>query len=82
MPYLDGYFWKSYPDARAVEFARFLALAKQGRPYEKAMVIEDIPGRKTPEPYVAALRYQQREHMEQSVDYAKKSLNLGLRWRE
>ena len=81
MPYLTSGFWKSYPDARAFEFARFVALAKQGGPYEKAIVIEDIPGRKTPEPFVAALQYQQREHMEQSIDYAKKSLNLGVRWR-
>ena len=81
MPYLDSNFWKGYPDARAFEFARFAALAKQGRPYEKAMVIEDIPGRQTPEPFVAALRYQQREHMEAIVEYAKKSLNLGVRWR-
>jgi hypothetical protein len=45
------------------------------------MVVEDVPGRKTPEPFVAALQYQQREHMEESIDYAKKSLNLGVRWR-
>lgn len=81
IPYLESDFWKGYPDARASEFARFVALAKRGRPYEKAMVIEDIPGRKTPEPFIAALRYQQREHMEESIDYAKKSLNLGVRWR-
>jgi sugar phosphate isomerase/epimerase len=81
MPYLESAFWKGYPDARAFEFARFVALAKQGRPYEKAMVVEDVPGRKAPEPFVAALQYQQREHMEESIDYAKKSLNLGVRWR-
>jgi sugar phosphate isomerase/epimerase len=81
IPYLERAFWKSYPDARAVEFARFVALAKRGHPYEKTMVVEDVSGRKTPEAFAAALQYQQREHMEESIDYAKKSLNLGVRWR-
>ena len=45
------------------DVARFLALAKQGRPYEQHMVIEDVPG-KVAEPIAAALQYQQREQME------------------
>jgi hypothetical protein len=44
------------------------------------MVIEDVPG-KTAEPLTAALAYQQREHMERGVEYAKKVLDLGVRWR-
>jgi len=77
----DPTFWKVFAGARAADFARFLALAKKGRPYESHMVIEDLPGRQTPEPFVAAVQYQQREHMERSVAYAKKSLDLGVRWR-
>jgi sugar phosphate isomerase/epimerase len=81
LPVYDGAFWKQYPDARAAEFARFLALAKKGRPYESHMVIEDLPGRQTPEAFVPAIQFQQREHMERSVEYAKKALDLGVRWR-
>ena len=57
-----------------------LALAKNGHPYESHMVIEDVPG-KAPEEYTAALRYQQKEHMERGVEHAKKVLDLGIRWR-
>jgi 3-oxoisoapionate decarboxylase len=45
------------------------------------MVIEDIGGRTMPEPFIAAMQYQQRDHMERSVEYAKKTLDLGVRWR-
>jgi 3-oxoisoapionate decarboxylase len=81
IPYLEDGYWKSYPRARASELARFLALARKGHPYEKAMVIEDIPGRTLPEPFREALQYQQKEHMERSVAYARKELGLGVRWR-
>ncbi|MEO8027774.1 MAG: TIM barrel protein [Bryobacteraceae bacterium] len=81
IPYMEADFWKNYPHARAGEFARFLALAKAGRPYEKHVVIEEVPGRPMPAPFVEAMKFQQREHMERSVEYAKKVLDLGLRWR-
>ena len=45
------------------------------------MVIEDVPGRSNIEPIAAALQFQQRDHMERSVEYAKKVLDLGVRWR-
>ena len=81
LPYLDASFWKTYNHARSRDLARFLALAKKGRPYELPMVIEDIPGRKTPDSFVPAIQFQQREHMERSVAYAKNVLNIGVRWR-
>ncbi len=81
MAYLEPDFWKAYPQARAPEFARFVALAKRGGPYEKPIVLEDLPGAHLPEAYQAAVQYQQKEHMERSVEYAKTSLNLGARWR-
>jgi hypothetical protein len=56
-------------------------LAKSGRPYERNVVIEDIPGRTPPAEFAAAIQYQQREHMERSIAYAKKTLALGVRWR-
>ncbi len=81
LPYLEPSFWESYPKARADEFARFLMLVRRGKPYDGHMVIEDLPGRQTPEPFIAAVQFQQREHMERSVVYAKKVLDLGIRWR-
>ncbi len=81
IPYLEPAFWERYPKARAADFARFLALAKAGRPYEGHMVIEDLPGRKTPEPFIAAVQFQQKEHMERGVEYGRKVLDLGVRWR-
>ena len=80
LPVWDAEFMKKYADARAADFARFLALAKKGGPYERHMVIEDVPG-KAAEPLTAALTYQQREHMERGIEYAKKVLDLGIRWR-
>ncbi len=77
LPYLEPDFWRLYPKARAADLARFLALAKNGHPYEGHMVIEDLPGRPTPAPFVAAIQYQQREHMERSIAYARKTLGLG-----
>jgi hypothetical protein len=80
LPVWDGEFMKKYADARAGDFARFLALAKKGGPYERHMVIEDVPGTAAGE-LTEALTYQQREHMERGLEYAKKILDLGIRWR-
>jgi sugar phosphate isomerase/epimerase len=79
-PVWDREFMRKFSDMRAADFARFLALAKKGGPYERHMVIEDVPG-KTPEPLAAALAYQQKEHMERGVEYCKKVLDLGIKWR-
>ncbi|WP_031499761.1 sugar phosphate isomerase/epimerase family protein [Bryobacter aggregatus] len=80
LPVYDDAWWaRWYPKARAQEYARFLAIAKRGRPYEKTVVQEDAPGRPTPPVYQAALAYQQKEHMERSIRYARQELNLGVR---
>jgi len=79
LPVYDEAFWKLYPKARAADFARFLALAKRGQPYEKNMVVEDLAGRSLPPHFAEAIRYQQREHMERSIAYARKVLGLGVR---
>jgi len=79
LPYLDPGFWKSYPKARSADLTRFLALARKGKPYERPMVVEDIPGRKNPDAFLPAVQYQQKEHMERSVAYAQKVLGLGIR---
>jgi hypothetical protein len=73
-------FMRNWMDMRASDLARFLALARHGHPYESHMVIEDVPGKTAP-PLAAALQYQQREHMERGIDYARKALDLGVKWR-
>jgi 3-oxoisoapionate decarboxylase len=80
LPVFDDQWWaRWYPKARAQEYARFVALAKRGRPYEKPVVQEDVTGRTPPAAYQAALAYQQKEHMERSINYARQVLNLGIR---
>jgi len=80
LPYLEQDFWKLYPKARAAEFARFLALAKKGGPYEGHVVIEDLQTGQNPA-FAEAIKFQQRNHVERSIEYAKKTLGLGRRWR-
>lgn len=80
-PYLEPEFMKTFVDLKASTLARFLALAKHGHPYEGEMVIEDVSGRSRIAPYAAALQYQQKDHMERSVEYGKTVLDLGVRWR-
>lgn len=79
LPVFSERFWKEYPKARSQDFARFLALAKQGRPYEAPQVVEDLQDRPIPPHFLEALRYQQREHLERSVAHARKKLGLGVR---
>jgi len=71
-------FMQNWRDMRASDLARFVALARQGHPYEGLMVIEDVPG-KAPPPIAAALQYQQRDHMERGIAYARGVLGLGIR---
>ncbi len=81
LPIYDESFWKMFPKARAADLARFMAFAKKGQPYSRNMVVEDLAGRSTPPQFVEAIKFQQREHMERSVAYAKKTLDLGVKWR-
>ena len=77
VPYLEPEFWKAFPGARASELARFVALAKNGRPFMGAMMVG--PRGERPPEYAAALKVQQRVDLERSLDYARKVLELGLR---
>jgi sugar phosphate isomerase/epimerase len=82
IPYLEDGYWKMYPKARAHDLARFLALARKGVPYDRPMVVEDLQGRPVPEHFRAAIQYQQKEHVERSLAYARDKLDLGRRWRK
>lgn len=71
MPYLKPEFWTRFPQARAHEFARFVALAKRGRPYE-------LPaGRPSGEQSLELEQAQQRFDLEQSLEYCRRELGLG-----
>ena len=79
LPYLEADYWKAFPKTPAWEFARFVALAKSGRPFMGAMVIGEWSGNSPA--LEAALKEQQRADLERSLEFAKKKLGLGIRWR-
>jgi len=79
LPYLESDFWKAFPNMPAWEFARFLVLAKSGRPFLGNMVIGQRSGNS---PVLeAALKEQQRLDLERSLDFAREKLGLGIRGR-
>jgi sugar phosphate isomerase/epimerase len=75
LPYLEPDFWKAFPDKPAAGFARFLALARNGRPFAGAMMIGG--GGKQPPAYEAALKEQQRVDVDRSVAHGRSVLGLG-----
>jgi sugar phosphate isomerase/epimerase len=78
LPYLEPAFWTAFPKTPASEFARFVALAKGGKPFIGDMIIGDS----RPTPAVqAALKEQQKVDLERSLEYAKKTLGIGIRWK-
>ena len=72
IPYLKNDFWNVWLKANARYFARFVALAKKGKPRETWKAPEGVD-RKT-----AEQEYQKGE-IERSLAYCKKQLGLGLK---
>jgi sugar phosphate isomerase/epimerase len=68
IPYLKDDFWKVWPKAKAADFARFLALAKRGKPRE--------PHRS---PDNQAEQTYQKGEIERSLKYCKEVFGLGLK---
>jgi len=79
LPYFEPDFWKAFQKMPAAEFARFVALAKSGRPFMGNMIVAGTG--KQPAVIEAALQEQQRVDLERSLDYAKKVLGVGVRWK-
>jgi sugar phosphate isomerase/epimerase len=78
LPYFEANFWQAFPKMPAWEFARFVALAKNGRPFLGNMLI----GSAKQSPTIAeALKEQQRVDLERSFEYAKNTLGIGVRWK-
>jgi sugar phosphate isomerase/epimerase len=67
-PYLQKDFWKVWPKARASDFARFLAMAKRGKPLES----HKSPDNKAEQEY-------QKTELERSLKYCKETLGLGMK---
>jgi len=72
LPYFKPEFWKAWPKARASDLAKFIALAKHGKPREpwQPPVGKD---RK-----LAEQEYQ-KDQIERSIKYCKEVLGLGLK---
>jgi 3-oxoisoapionate decarboxylase len=71
MPYLTPDFWKAWPSMPAPAFARFLALAKHGKPRPP---FEPPAG----EDRTAAEQDYQKGEIERSIRYCKETLGLGI----
>ncbi len=71
--YLEEAWWDAFPRARARDFARFLALAKNGKPY--TLPAGRPTGRKSRE----LQQQQQKWDLEQSLRYCRAVLGLGAR---
>jgi sugar phosphate isomerase/epimerase len=79
LPYLEADFWKAFPKKPAADFARFVALVKRGHSYQGPMMIGGAG--EQPAEFKAALKQQERLDLERSLEYAKHTLGLGIRWR-
>ena len=71
-PYLQPEFWEVWPKARGADFARFLALAKKGRP---------VPPFRPPEgaDRQQAEREYQKAELERSLAWCRDVAGLGLK---
>lgn len=72
LPFYKAEFWDAHADARAADFARFLALARKGQPRAPWKV----PEGQEREPAEQAF---QRGEVERSIKYCREVLGLGLR---
>jgi sugar phosphate isomerase/epimerase len=72
LPYLKADFWKAFPKAKAADFARFLALAKKGKPRDAWSPPAGVDRKQAEQAY-------QKEDLERSIMYCKEKLGLGVR---
>ena len=70
--FLTPEFWKAWPRLEAAPFARFLALARRGKPRPGVQ----LPGG---EARAKAEQDHQRSELERSLKYCKETLGVGLR---
>jgi sugar phosphate isomerase/epimerase len=77
--YTDEFWTRWFPRARTRDFERFEKLARRGQVYAKGEITADV--NELRERYMEPLKQQQLAHMEVSLDYCRKALDLGVRWR-
>ncbi len=70
-PYLTAEFWKPWPKMRAQDFARFLKLAKAGKPRPAPAPPPEGADRQ------AAERERQKSELERSLAYCRTTLGMG-----
>lgn len=68
IPYLRDEFWNAWPHAKAKDFAKFLALAKKGKPRDTHKSAD-----------AQAEQEYQKAEIERSIKYCKDVLGLGLK---
>jgi 3-oxoisoapionate decarboxylase len=71
-PVFRSEFWTNYPQAKAADFARFLALARKGKPLAPYKAPAGVDAK-------VAEREYQRDELERSLKYCRESLGLGLK---
>jgi sugar phosphate isomerase/epimerase len=72
VPYLTAGFWKVWPKARASDLAKFIALAKKGKPIPPFEVPKGQDRAKADQEY-------QKNEIEKSIRYCQETLGLGLK---
>lgn len=77
LPLFESEFWRAFPGMPASELARFLALARRGRPFSGRMLL--APEGTPPPDVQQALAEQQRFDLERSLSYARQVLGAGSR---
>lgn len=71
IPYLRPEFWSAWPKARAADFARFVALARSGKPRDTYKAPPDKDRKRADQEY-------QKGEIERSLRYCRDTLGLGL----
>ncbi len=71
LAYLDPAFWKAWPSMPASSFARFVSLAKRGKPREAFQPPAEADARRRAE------QDYQRGEIERSIRYCRETLGLG-----
>jgi sugar phosphate isomerase/epimerase len=71
-PYLQSNFWEAFPNMPAKDFAKFVALAKKGKPRDTWKAPAGVPRDQAEQEY-------QKNEIEKSLRYCKQELGLGLK---
>lgn len=72
IPYLKPEFWAAYNDVRASDFAKFVALAKSGKPRSPWSAPEGVDRKQAEQDY-------QKSEIERSLKHCREVLGLGVR---